>query len=333
MRRHGARWAHAARVATGATVVVAAVALVVALVVNASVANHLVRNVDARLTERLATAAASPATATTGTTTPPTPGAGGGDVDDVPAFVWRVGPDRDGPRARHERPLAPQPPLVRGDGRPGHGREHLPVRVRPIGRGVAGRRRERDPGGTGTRRPHPGRGPPRCVAPPGDLHRLVRGRPAGLGAHRADPPPPGRVHRRREPRAAHAAQRDRGRGRPGPQQGSQPRLLPGDPPAHRLGERPAPCHRRGPPLAGPDRRAGNRAGHEQPSRRGSGHLRLRLPVRRRGRRRGDRVLRPRPPERRRGDPGRRARASTAWCRCSWTTPAGTPDTEAVWMSR
>ena len=49
MRRHGARWAHAARVATGATVVVAAVALVVALVVNAYVADHLVHDVDARL--------------------------------------------------------------------------------------------------------------------------------------------------------------------------------------------------------------------------------------------------------------------------------------------
>ncbi len=54
--RGGAHWAHAAKVATGATVVVAAVAVVVALVVNLMIIGHLGRDVDTRLSERIADA-------------------------------------------------------------------------------------------------------------------------------------------------------------------------------------------------------------------------------------------------------------------------------------
>jgi signal transduction histidine kinase len=86
--RGGARWAHAAKVATGATVVVAAVAVVVALVVNLVIIDHLGSEVDARLSERLADASrqiyrpSAPAGAPVN----------GGDLDDAPVFVWRVLP-------------------------------------------------------------------------------------------------------------------------------------------------------------------------------------------------------------------------------------------------
>ena len=86
MRRPGRQWAHAARVALGATAVVGVAAVVIALVVNLVIVHRLERDVDARLTARLAQA-------TTGQPVPLTvsPGADhDGDLDDAPTFLWRV---------------------------------------------------------------------------------------------------------------------------------------------------------------------------------------------------------------------------------------------------
>ncbi len=82
----GTRWAHAAKVATGATVVVAAVAVVVALVVNLMIIDHLGSEVDARLSERLADASRQVYRPSGAATAP----AHGGDLDDAPVFAWRV---------------------------------------------------------------------------------------------------------------------------------------------------------------------------------------------------------------------------------------------------
>ncbi len=86
MRRNRARWAHAAKVASGATIVVAALAVVVALVINQVIVDRLGHEVDARLAERLASASH-------GTFDPLILQSGGGhegDLDDAPVFVWRV---------------------------------------------------------------------------------------------------------------------------------------------------------------------------------------------------------------------------------------------------
>jgi signal transduction histidine kinase len=89
MRNRGdSRWAHAAKVATGATVVVAVVAVVVALVVNLMIIDHLSGDVDARLSDRLHDAARQ-------IYRPPSPAHGPvreGDLDDAPVLVWRVLP-------------------------------------------------------------------------------------------------------------------------------------------------------------------------------------------------------------------------------------------------
>ncbi|MGA8724400.1 MAG: HAMP domain-containing sensor histidine kinase [Acidimicrobiales bacterium] len=86
--RGGPRWAHAAKVATGATVVVAAVAVVVALVVNLMIVDHLGSEVDGRLSDRLADASHQ-IFRPSASDTPP---AGKGDLDDAPVFVWRILP-------------------------------------------------------------------------------------------------------------------------------------------------------------------------------------------------------------------------------------------------
>jgi signal transduction histidine kinase len=85
MRRPDARWGHAARVALAATGVVAVVALLLVLAVNGVLLRRLDHDVDSRL------AAALVATQATGSA-PVASGGHGGDVDDVPDFVWRVGP-------------------------------------------------------------------------------------------------------------------------------------------------------------------------------------------------------------------------------------------------
>jgi signal transduction histidine kinase len=91
MRRGGAQWAHAAKVASGATAVVAALAVVVALVVNLMIVDRLGHEVDARLSERLTGASH-------GTVEPLIIQTGAqheGDLDDAPIFVWKV--DTPGP--------------------------------------------------------------------------------------------------------------------------------------------------------------------------------------------------------------------------------------------
>ncbi len=88
MRRPGRRWAHAARVALGATAVVAVVAAIVALGANLVIVQRLDREVDARLVDQLGKAV-------TGTSVPLVVSPGGdhdGDLDDAPTFIWRVDP-------------------------------------------------------------------------------------------------------------------------------------------------------------------------------------------------------------------------------------------------
>ena len=88
LRRPDARWAHAARVALAATAVVAAVTLLLAVVVNSFILHRLTHDIDGRLHAALvATAAAGPGS------TVDTSGHTGGDVDDAPVFLWRVGTD------------------------------------------------------------------------------------------------------------------------------------------------------------------------------------------------------------------------------------------------
>ena len=108
---------------------------------------------------------------------------------------------------------------------------------------------------------------------------------AGLGPHRADPTAPGGVHRRRLPRAAHPAERHRGRGRPGPRAGAGRGQLPGDPAAGVLGERATPVHRRGPAVAGPGRRRPARRADRPGGRRRRGGRGVPVAVPGRGRRR------------------------------------------------
>jgi len=86
LRRPDARWAHAARVALAATAVVAAVTLLLAVLVNSTILHRLNHDIDSRLH------AALTATAATGNgSTTDTSGRSGGDVDDAPVFLWRVG--------------------------------------------------------------------------------------------------------------------------------------------------------------------------------------------------------------------------------------------------
>ena len=85
MRRPDARWGHAARVALAATAVVGIVALLLVLTVNGLIVRRLDHDVDSRLAATLAT------TSATGSA-PVSSGGHGGDLDDVPDFVWRVGP-------------------------------------------------------------------------------------------------------------------------------------------------------------------------------------------------------------------------------------------------
>lgn len=86
MNGSGRRWAHAARVALGATAVVAVVAVALALVVNQVIVQRLNRDVDARLVaqlEQASTGATAPLEVAPGTDRD-------GDLDDAPTFLWRI---------------------------------------------------------------------------------------------------------------------------------------------------------------------------------------------------------------------------------------------------
>ena len=86
MRRPDTRWTHAAKVALAATVVVAAVTLLFVVGFNSLIERNLTRDIDHRLHATVvAIASGSPGSVATS-------GRRGGDVDDVPDFVWRVGP-------------------------------------------------------------------------------------------------------------------------------------------------------------------------------------------------------------------------------------------------
>jgi len=86
MRRPDARWGHAAKVALAATAVVAAVTLLLVIGVNSLIERNLTRDMDNRLNATVvATAAEGPGSVSASAHR-------GGDVDDVPDFVWRVGP-------------------------------------------------------------------------------------------------------------------------------------------------------------------------------------------------------------------------------------------------
>ncbi len=86
MRRPARRWVHAARVALGATAIVAAAAVAIAFVANLVIVQRLDREVDAQLMGQLQQTAK-------GGSMPLDVAPDGdhdNDLDDVPAFVWRV---------------------------------------------------------------------------------------------------------------------------------------------------------------------------------------------------------------------------------------------------
>jgi signal transduction histidine kinase len=86
--RRGSHWAHAAKVASGATAIVGAIAVVVALGVNLWIVHRLEQGVDARLSEQVASAShgiLDPLSNLSRTSHE-------GDIDDAPSFLWRVSP-------------------------------------------------------------------------------------------------------------------------------------------------------------------------------------------------------------------------------------------------
>ena len=133
------RWAHAARVALGATAVVAVLALGVALVANLVIVQRLDRDVDTRLTAQLAQAAS-------GASAPLqiVPGADrDGDLDDAPIFIWHVDAAGKGDGTDRGRTLRPPLRLVDGERDIADRREYVPIHDRTVGGGLAGGRRER----------------------------------------------------------------------------------------------------------------------------------------------------------------------------------------------
>ena len=88
LRLPDARWVHAAKVALAATAVVGAVALLLAILVNSTILHRLNGDIDHRLDATLVAAAAAAPGSTVNTG-----GQVGGDVDDAPVFIWRVGAD------------------------------------------------------------------------------------------------------------------------------------------------------------------------------------------------------------------------------------------------
>lgn len=88
VKQSDAQWAHAAKVALGATAVVGALAVLLALAANLLIVRHLDQNVDNRLDERLASASRSPVNPLATIAVSPS-----GDLDDAPTFLWLVRPD------------------------------------------------------------------------------------------------------------------------------------------------------------------------------------------------------------------------------------------------
>ena len=87
MKWPDARRAHAGRVALSATAVVGICTLLLVLGLNATLDRNLTNDIDNRLNTAITAAAAAPALSE-----PAGHSHRGGDVDDVPDFVWRVGP-------------------------------------------------------------------------------------------------------------------------------------------------------------------------------------------------------------------------------------------------
>jgi signal transduction histidine kinase len=85
--RRNPQWVHAAKVALGATAIVAAVAVVVTLAANLFILDRLGHTVDVRLSSQLATAQKGPIDPLVPVNSPPR----GGDLDDAPSFMWVVG--------------------------------------------------------------------------------------------------------------------------------------------------------------------------------------------------------------------------------------------------
>ena len=86
LRQGNAQWAHAAKVALGATAVVGVVAVVLALAANMVIVRHLDQSIDSRLSARLASASRGSVNPLGTVTTSPEDG----DFDDAPTFVWTV---------------------------------------------------------------------------------------------------------------------------------------------------------------------------------------------------------------------------------------------------
>ncbi|HEY5097316.1 MAG TPA: HAMP domain-containing sensor histidine kinase [Acidimicrobiales bacterium] len=82
------QWAHAAKVALGATAVVGVIAVLLALAANLLIVRHLDQNVDGRLDRQLASASRSSVNPL-GTIAGSQPG----ELDDAPTFVWLVRPN------------------------------------------------------------------------------------------------------------------------------------------------------------------------------------------------------------------------------------------------
>ncbi len=103
MSRGDAQWAHAARVALGATAIVAVVAVAAAFAINLLIIHRLDRAVDARLSDRLSSAVH-------GSVEPLKSVAGvyrEGDLDDAPSFVWAVRPNGTATALTADAPVLP----------------------------------------------------------------------------------------------------------------------------------------------------------------------------------------------------------------------------------
>jgi signal transduction histidine kinase len=103
MSRGDAQWVHAAKVALGATAVVAVVAVAAAFTVNLLIIHRLDRAVDGRLSDRLTRAVH-------GSIEPLKSVAGAyreGDLDDAPSFVWAVRPSGAATALTAEAPVLP----------------------------------------------------------------------------------------------------------------------------------------------------------------------------------------------------------------------------------
>lgn len=138
MRRPGRRWVHAARVALGATAVVAVVAIVIALIANLVIVQRLDREVDTRLMVQLEQAAK-------GASVPVIVSPGdeeNGDLDDAPTFTWRVDPAGGVTDLTIGAPPLPAHDWSGGSANVDHRWEHVSIHTHPVRRRLAGGRGE-----------------------------------------------------------------------------------------------------------------------------------------------------------------------------------------------